>query len=140
MSRPSDPFLAEWTGIITRYLKDVMGKLTEYYSSAAPASVLPGSGSFFPQSQKPALENALKQWSYVTQLAQHMYQVVNEQETGNRNSDVVFFFYEEFLLNRHDFLTWLIDQMRLLKSEEEGVLKLLLPQALKVCLPYGSHY
>ncbi|XP_065840950.1 mediator of RNA polymerase II transcription subunit 12-like protein isoform X2 [Oscarella lobularis] len=109
--RPAGDASREWTGIITRYLKDVMGKLTEYYSSAAPASVLPGSGSFFPQSQKPALENALKQWSYVTQLAQHMYQ--------------------EFLLNRHDFLTWLIDQMRLLKSEEEGVLKLLLPQALK---------
>jgi mediator of RNA polymerase II transcription subunit 12 len=103
----------EWTMIITRYLKDLIGRLTEYFCSVPTASNSgsANTSSLFPQHQRPHIENAQKQWVYLTRLLCWMY--------------------EDNLLSAHMFLTWLVEQWKALKPDDDGLLKLLLPQTFQ---------
>lgn len=132
----------EWTGTIIKFLKELIPKLAEYYhtgppleklASAAPistsaslstsstssSSILtvppplasPASSSLIPVPTTPQEEHklALKQWNYCTQLCKYMF--------------------EEGLLDKHEFLNWILDLLDKLKAQtnEDGILKLYLP-------------
>lgn len=134
----------EWTGTIIKFLKDLIPKLMEYYHfgpplekpaapSVNPASSMtsssstsgssltvppplasPASSSLIPIPATPQEEQklALKQWTYCTQLCKYMF--------------------EEGLLDKHEFLTWILDLFDKLRTQptEDGILKLYLPLAL----------
>ena len=135
----------EWTGTIIKFLKELIPKLMEYYHTGAPlekppsssmsmnsssnlnpnnpsSSVLtvpppltsPASSSLIPIPATPQEEQklALKQWNYCTQLCKYMF--------------------EEGLLDKHEFLNWILDLLDKLRaqSNEDGILKLYLPLTL----------
>lgn len=135
----------EWTGTMIKFLKDLIPKLIEYYHTGPPlektaASANPASNptvnssssgssltvppplaspagagsSLIPLPATPQEEQklALKQWTYCTQLCKYMF--------------------EEGLLDKHEFLNWILDLLDKLRSQptEDGILKLYLPIAL----------
>ncbi|KAG5680297.1 hypothetical protein PVAND_009814 [Polypedilum vanderplanki] len=143
----------EWTGTMIKFLKDLVPKLLEYYHTgppiekpssnissntnpssnlntssssststltippplASPAGSSSTSTSLIPIPATPQEEQklALKQWNYCTQLCKYMF--------------------EEGLLDKHEFLNWileLLDKLRTQPQSEDGILKLYLPLTL----------
>ena len=135
----------EWTGTMIKFLKDLVPKLMEYYhtgpplekpsvtsSSNQPSSsssntgssgssltvppplASPASASIIPVPATPQEEQklALKQWTYCTELCKYMF--------------------EEGLLDKHEFLNWILEMFDKLRTQptEDGILKLYLPIAL----------
>lgn len=138
----------EWTGTIIKFLKELIPKLIEYYHTGPPlekttvigptssssSTLNPNSSSSTPSSSiltvPPPLASpasslipipatpqeeqklALKQWNYCTQLCKYMF--------------------EEGLLDKHEFLNWILDLLDKLRaqSNEDGILKLYLPLTL----------
>lgn len=134
----------EWTGTMIKFLKDLIPKLMEYYHTGPPLEksstsssnqpsnmsssnnpsnssltvppplASPASSSILPVPATPQEEQklALKQWSYCTQLCKYMF--------------------EEGLLDKHEFLNWILDLFDKLRTQptEDGILKLYLPIAL----------
>jgi mediator of RNA polymerase II transcription subunit 12 len=137
----------EWTGTMIKFLKDLVPKLMEYYHTGPPleksatsvsnnssnnlttssgssgssltvppplASPAGASSSLIPVPANPQEEQklALKQWTYCTQLCKYMF--------------------EEGLLDKQEFLAWILDSFDKLRSQstEDGILKLYLPLAL----------
>lgn len=138
----------EWTGTLIKFMKDLIPKLQENYhqgtnpekSSSSLHSSSNHSNSIPPPMASPAAmhspansssstnsclplssltssqdesKNALRQWNYCTQLSKYMY--------------------EEALLERQEFLNWileLLDKMRTQPSED-GLQKLIVPFALQ---------
>lgn len=64
-------------------------------------------------SQQEEQKLAVKQWNYCTMLSKYMY--------------------EEGLLDRQDFLTWIVELVEKIRSQptEDGILKLYLPLTLQ---------
>ena len=52
-----------------------------------------------------------KNWQYFTQLTRHLF--------------------EEGLLDKHDFLTWLLDLFEKIKSPDDSVMKIIIPLLLQ---------
>lgn len=98
-----DPNL-EWTQISTRYLREQLAKISDFYhmvSSMGDVSV-PASAD---------VEQALKQWEYSVKLAFHMFQ--------------------EGMLEKHEYLTWILDVLEKIRPMDDDLLKLLLPLMLQ---------
>lgn len=148
----TDP-ATEWTGTMIKFMKDLIPKLQDHYhQSALPertqnfssnsntsnnpsASILttvpqpltspaanihsPAHASSTPSSNQQVgftlddYKTALKQWTYSTQLCKYMF--------------------EEGLLDRHDFLNWVLDLLDKMKSQpsDDGILKLFLPLTMQ---------
>lgn len=147
----------EWSGTLIKFMKDIIPKLLEYYHTGPPndkaSSVLSTSGSTtnntsninsstnntsnstssvltvppplaspnvgsnvsiltIPATPQEEQKLALKQWNYCTQLSKYMY--------------------EEGLLDKHEFLNWILDLFDKMRSQptEDGILRLYLPLAL----------
>lgn len=135
----------EWTGTMIKFLKDLIPKLQEHYHQGPlpekppppiPAALVPAvlppslntsTNTISPSLSSPAGQSnpapplspqeeqklAKKQWSYCTQLAKYMY--------------------EEGLLDKHEFLNWVLDLLDKIKSQptDDGILRLFLPIALQ---------
>lgn len=129
----------EWTGTMIKFLKDLIPKLMEYYHTGPPLEkpsattatnptnmsssgntsgssltvppslASPAGATATPQEEQ---KLALKQWTYCTQLCKYMF--------------------EEGLLDKHEFLNWILDLFDKLRTQptEDGILKLYLPLAL----------
>ncbi|XP_056005371.1 mediator of RNA polymerase II transcription subunit 12-like protein isoform X2 [Ostrea edulis] len=93
----------EWCQAITKYLRDQIQKIQEPHSG-------PGSTAGFLTVSQPDPNQALRQWQYTCKLARHMY--------------------DEGLVDRHEFLSWLIDLVEKMKQNEDTVFKLLMAQIL----------
>ncbi|XP_072935735.1 mediator of RNA polymerase II transcription subunit 12 isoform X2 [Epargyreus clarus] len=140
----------EWTSTLIKFLKDQIPKLSEYYQSAVPGNISdktppsqsgqgtpshnssgnppggstpnsltvpnsmhsPGnSGSSTPGSgDSTDWRQALKYWNYCCRLARYLL--------------------DEGLLDRHDFLTWIIELLDK-RAPDDGLLRLFLPLALQ---------
>ncbi|XP_055373234.1 mediator of RNA polymerase II transcription subunit 12 [Condylostylus longicornis] len=131
----------EWTGTLVKYMKDLLPKLQESYNPEKPASnvshntnplyghvpmltqsitspaPIHGSGSMALNnliSSGDENKNVVKHWNYCTQLSKFMY--------------------EEGLLDRQEFLNWLLELLEKMKFQlnDDGFYKLILP----FCLQY----
>uniref|UniRef100_A0A673UMV9 Mediator complex subunit 12L n=1 Tax=Suricata suricatta TaxID=37032 RepID=A0A673UMV9_SURSU len=100
----TDPNL-EWTQISTRYLREQLAKISDFYHMASSA----GDG---PIPVPPDVEQAMKQWEYNEKLAFHMFQ--------------------EGMLEKHEYLTWILDVLEKIRPMDDDLLKLLLPLMLQV--------
>ncbi|XP_077204785.1 mediator of RNA polymerase II transcription subunit 12-like protein isoform X2 [Paroedura picta] len=99
----ADPNL-EWTQIATRYLREQLAKIAEFYhvtSNQASSSV----------AVPPEVEQALKQWEY--------------------NEKLAFYMFQEGMLERHEYLTWILDVLEKIRPADDELLKLLLPLMLQ---------
>uniref|UniRef100_A0A803YJU1 Mediator complex subunit Med12 domain-containing protein n=1 Tax=Meleagris gallopavo TaxID=9103 RepID=A0A803YJU1_MELGA len=95
----------EWTQVITRYLREQLAKVAEFYhvtSSQGNSSVV------MPQE----MEQALKQWEY--------------------NEKLSFYMFQEGMLERHEYLTWILDVLEKIRPADDDILKLVLPLVLQV--------
>uniref|UniRef100_A0A452H3B1 Mediator complex subunit Med12 domain-containing protein n=1 Tax=Gopherus agassizii TaxID=38772 RepID=A0A452H3B1_9SAUR len=100
-----DPFI-EWTQIITKYLSEQLQRISEFYRQ------LSGQGCGSPSGPMPQeVEHALKQWDYNEKLAMFMFQ--------------------DGMLDRHEFLTWVLECFEKIRPGEDELLKLLLPLLLR---------
>ncbi|XP_045440042.1 mediator of RNA polymerase II transcription subunit 12-like protein isoform X2 [Pipistrellus kuhlii] len=98
-----DPNL-EWTQISTRYLREQLAKISDFYHMASSM----GDG---PVPVPPDVEQTLKQWEYNAKLAFHMFQ--------------------EGMLEKHEYLTWILDVLEKIRPMDDDLLKLLLPLMLQ---------
>ncbi|XP_072474419.1 mediator of RNA polymerase II transcription subunit 12-like protein isoform X5 [Notamacropus eugenii] len=99
----TDPNM-EWTQISTRYLREQLAKIADFYHLASA----PGNGSMvMPQD----VEQALKQWEY--------------------NEKLAFYMFQEGMLERHEYLTWILDVLEKIRPVDDDLLKLLLPLMLQ---------
>ncbi|XP_055677088.1 mediator of RNA polymerase II transcription subunit 12 isoform X2 [Lutzomyia longipalpis] len=146
----------EWTGTMIKFMRELIPKLHEHYyqgvlpeklqsssassstptSSASSTSITntvptpltspassmhspgnlgstPSSTLLAPPSPQDEHKLALKQWTYCMQLSKYMY--------------------EEGLLDKHEFLNWILDLLDKVRSQptDDGLLKLFLPLALQ---------
>uniref|UniRef100_A0A8I3W4V1 Mediator complex subunit 12L n=1 Tax=Callithrix jacchus TaxID=9483 RepID=A0A8I3W4V1_CALJA len=101
--QPADPNL-EWTQISTRYLREQLAKISDFYHMASSS----GDG---PVPVPPEVEQAMKQWEYNEKLAFHMFQ--------------------EGMLEKHEYLTWILDVLEKIRPMDDDLLKLLLPLMLQ---------
>ncbi|EHB15208.1 Mediator of RNA polymerase II transcription subunit 12-like protein [Heterocephalus glaber] len=101
--QPTDPNL-EWTQISTRYLREQLAKISDFYHMAS-------STSDGPIPVPPDVEQAMKQWEYNEKLAFHMFQ--------------------EGMLEKHEYLTWILDVLEKIRPMDDDLLKLLLPLMLQ---------
>uniref|UniRef100_A0A8C7I9J1 Mediator complex subunit 12 n=1 Tax=Oncorhynchus kisutch TaxID=8019 RepID=A0A8C7I9J1_ONCKI len=101
-----DPCI-EWTQIITKYLWEQLQKVAEFYRQS------PSQGCGSPLPANPAeVDTAMKQWEYNEKLAMFMFQ--------------------DGMLDRHEFLTWVLECFEKVRPGEDELLKLLLPLLLQV--------
>lgn len=137
----------EWTSTLIKFLKDQIPRLAEYYQNAVPNNIpektppsqsgqgtpshnssgnTPGSSTpnsslsnsmHSPGSNALGLMNdnmdwrqALKLWTYCTRLSKYLL--------------------DEGLLDRHDFLTWIIDLLDK-RTPDDGLMRIFLPLALQ---------
>ncbi|XP_040423286.1 mediator of RNA polymerase II transcription subunit 12-like protein isoform X11 [Cygnus olor] len=99
----TDPNI-EWTQITTRYLREQLAKVAEFYHVTSSQ----GNGSVvMPQE----MEQALKQWEY--------------------NEKLSFYMFQEGMLERHEYLTWILDVLEKIRPTDDDLLKLLLPLMLQ---------
>ncbi|NXY15219.1 MD12L protein, partial [Atrichornis clamosus] len=98
----TDPNI-EWTQIVTKYLREQLAKVAEFYhgtSSQGHSVVMP-----------PEVEQALQQWEY--------------------NEKLSFYMFQEGMLERHEYLTGILDVLEKIRPTDDDVLKLLLPLMLQ---------
>uniref|UniRef100_A0A673C4E1 Mediator complex subunit 12 n=1 Tax=Sphaeramia orbicularis TaxID=375764 RepID=A0A673C4E1_9TELE len=101
-----DPCI-EWTQIITKYLWEQLQKVAEFYRQ------YPSQGCSSPLPATPSdVETAMKQWEYNEKLAMFMFQ--------------------DGMLDRHEFLTWVLECFEKVRPGEDELLRLLLPLLLQV--------
>uniref|UniRef100_A0A8C8E9R4 Mediator complex subunit 12L n=1 Tax=Otus sunia TaxID=257818 RepID=A0A8C8E9R4_9STRI len=100
----TDPNI-EWTQIITKYLREQLAKVAEFYHVASSQG---NSSIVMPQE----MEQALKQWEY--------------------NEKLSFYMFQEGMLERHEYLTWILDVLEKIRPTDDDLLKLLLPLMLQV--------
>lgn len=94
----------EWTQILTRYLREQLVKIADFYhknSSQCSSSVLVTQD----------VEQALRQWEY--------------------NEKLAFYMFQEGLLERHEYLTWMLDVLEKVCPLDDELLKILLPLVLQ---------
>ncbi|NXD14568.1 MD12L protein, partial [Nothocercus nigrocapillus] len=94
----------EWTQIITRYLREQLAKVAEFYRMTSGQ----GSNSVVTPQE---MEQALKQWEY--------------------NEKLSFYMFQEGMLERHEYLTWILDVLEKIRPIDDDLLKLLLPLVLQ---------
>ncbi|XP_030311777.1 mediator of RNA polymerase II transcription subunit 12-like protein [Calypte anna] len=99
----TDPNI-EWTQIITRYLREQLAKVAEFCHATSSQG---NSSVVMPQE----MEQALKQWEY--------------------NEKLSFYMFQEGMLERHEYLTWILDVLEKIRPTDDDLLKLLLPLMLQ---------
>lgn len=109
----------EWTQVLCKFSKDLYVKLADHYhgsSNGTPTNLLSnsssnnslGSSGFI---NSLGFEQLLKSWHYTTRLAYSLY--------------------EEGLLDKHEYLVWVLDQLEKIKSTEDTMLKIVLPLVMQ---------
>ncbi|XP_039210779.1 mediator of RNA polymerase II transcription subunit 12 isoform X2 [Crotalus tigris] len=105
-----DPF-SEWTQIITKFLWEQLQKIADFHRQLL-AQACSSPSSIMPQE----VEHSVKQWDYNEKLAMFMFQ--------------------DGMLDRHEFLTWVLECFEKIRPGEDELLKLLLP----LLLQYSSEF
>ncbi|XP_012937095.1 mediator of RNA polymerase II transcription subunit 12-like protein [Aplysia californica] len=98
----------DWTQALTKYLKDQLQKIQDFYHGTSTPQATPFLLAQAPNPSQVDLDLAMKNWNYCTRFANHMY--------------------EEGLFDRHEFLSWIIELPDKMKQVDDVVLKLILAQ------------
>ncbi|XP_069105326.1 mediator of RNA polymerase II transcription subunit 12-like protein isoform X3 [Argopecten irradians] len=101
----------DWCQSLTKFMRDQIQKIQDPYHGTPGG---PTSGFLTVSTNTNIqidLDLAIKQWHYSCKLARHMY--------------------DEGLVDRNEFLTWMIDLLEKLKQTEDTVLKLVMAQVLQ---------
>lgn len=109
----------EWTQVLCKFTKDLYVKLADHYhgsSNGTPTNLLSNSnsnslGSSGQFINSLGFDQLLKSWHYTTRLAYSLY--------------------EEGLLDKHEYLVWVLDQLEKIKSTEDTMLKIVLPLVMQ---------
>ncbi|XP_068136917.1 mediator of RNA polymerase II transcription subunit 12-like protein isoform X2 [Hyperolius riggenbachi] len=99
----TDPNI-EWTQILTRYLREQLMKIADFYHTNS-------SQCSSPVAVTQDVEQALRQWEY--------------------NEKLAFYMFQEGLLERHEYLTWMLDVLEKIRPLDDELLKILLPLVLQ---------
>jgi len=101
-------FGVEWTQALTKFLHEQLQKIIEHHkgSGAQVGFLTAGPTSVID------VEAATRHWNYGMLLVQHMY--------------------DEGLIDRHEFLSWLIELLEKVRTADDTVLKLIMGQVLRV--------
>ncbi|NWT84489.1 MD12L protein, partial [Lanius ludovicianus] len=99
----TDPNI-EWTQIVTKCLREQLAKIAEFYHGTSSQ----GNSSVAMPSE---VEQALRQWEY--------------------NEKLSFYMFQEGMLERHEYLTWILDVLEKIRPTDDDLLKLLLPLMLQ---------
>ncbi|XP_077146875.1 mediator of RNA polymerase II transcription subunit 12-like protein [Ranitomeya variabilis] len=99
----TDPNI-EWTQILTKYLRDQLVKIADFYHANSSQC-----NTALAVTQD--MEQALKQWEYTEKLA--------------------FYMFQEGLLERHEYLTWMLEVLEKAHPLDDELLKILLPLVLQ---------
>ncbi|XP_040285885.1 mediator of RNA polymerase II transcription subunit 12-like protein [Bufo bufo] len=102
----TDPNI-EWTQILTKYLRDQLVKIADFYHASSSQQ----SQSNNPLVVTQDMEQALKQWEY--------------------NEKLAFYMFQEGLLERHQYLTWMLEVLEKVHPLDDELLKILLPLVLQ---------
>lgn len=101
---------------MTKFLHEQLQKIIEHYKgTGAPVGFLTAGPTSVID-----VDAATRQWNYVMLLVQHMY--------------------DEGLIDRHDFLCWLIELLEKVRAADDTVLKLIVGQVLRVSFAQGIHF
>ncbi|XP_063967745.1 mediator of RNA polymerase II transcription subunit 12-like protein isoform X1 [Lytechinus pictus] len=128
--QPNDPS-QDWCLIITKFLKSQLDKIVEYNNTASLVSAQQAAASNAKQSSSSGssllgggmgsmgmgsgsmggstieLEKCVKLWQYTTELARYLYQ--------------------EGMLECHDYLSWLVDTLEKVNTNDDSTFRFLLP-------------
>ncbi|KAM3930465.1 mediator of RNA polymerase II transcription subunit 12-like protein [Leptodactylus fuscus] len=99
----TDPNI-EWTQILTKYLRDQLVKIADFYHANS-------SQCNSPLVVTQDMEQALKHWEY--------------------NEKLAFYMFQEGLLERHEYLTWMLEVLEKVHPLDDELLKILLPLVLQ---------
>ncbi|KAM4040633.1 mediator of RNA polymerase II transcription subunit 12-like protein isoform 3-T5 [Anomaloglossus baeobatrachus] len=99
----TDPNI-EWTQILTRYLRDQLVKIGDFYHANSSQC----SNSLVATQD---MEQALQQWEY--------------------NEKLAFYMFQEGLLERHEYLSWMLEVLEKVHPLDDELLKILLPLVLQ---------
>ncbi|KAG1673141.1 Mediator of RNA polymerase II transcription subunit 12-like protein [Nymphon striatum] len=99
----TDPSI-DWTLTLCKFLKEQFQKLADYYHTSHNPSISSMTVTV-------DIENTYNLWNYCNQLARYMF--------------------EEGLLDKHEYLMWMLELMEKSKSSDDGILKLILPIILQ---------
>lgn len=97
----------EWTIALCKFLREQYQKLCEFYHGVSPSPTTPAN----PAANAIVSDEVPKQWQYYTQLARQLF------ESG--------------LLDKHDFLLWLLELLEKIKSPDDSVLGIVVPLVLQ---------
>lgn len=101
----------EWTSFLCKFLKEHYYKIIDSLNGGNNNSSSLQSSLMLQQNVPPptpqTTEELLKQWNYYIQLAEHLY--------------------EAKLLDRHEFLSWLVELFEKIKSVEDVLIHLVVP-------------
>ncbi|XP_067143152.1 mediator of RNA polymerase II transcription subunit 12-like protein isoform X2 [Centruroides vittatus] len=117
----------EWTQALCKFLREQLQKLAEHYHSSIALgsasnttstsmgsgsnSNVIGSSSTGSNSLNVSVDVAYKHWQYICQLARHLF--------------------EEGLLDRQDFLLWILELLEKTKCPDDPIMKLIMPLVLQ---------
>jgi len=101
-------FIVEWTQALTKFLHEQLQKIIEHYKGTGTQVGFLTAGP----TSVIDMDAATRQWNYVMLLVQHMY--------------------DDGLIDRHEFLSWLIELLEKVKVADDTVLKLIMGQVLRV--------
>lgn len=97
----------EWTSFLCKFLKEHYIRTSESINTSMFTPI----GSSLHLQPPPDTEELLKQWDYYVQVVKHMY--------------------DDNLLDRHDYLTWLLEMFEKIKSVDDPMLNLIVPMLVQ---------
>jgi mediator of RNA polymerase II transcription subunit 12 len=109
----SDPS-SEWTTVVIKFLKEQLTEINALIQSGggpSPGSSLGGTGLLDPDPNQPEKSVNFKHWTYVTELTQVMYY--------------------QGLLDRQEFLQWVVETVERCKYPDDPIMRLILPLVLQ---------
>ncbi len=110
--RPLPDPSQDWTGDIVKFLRDQLSELNAFaYQASSSSSSLSGLVQGISEEVKPESNTNFKYWQYTTSLCELMY--------------------HQGLLDRQEFLQWILESIERCKYPDEPIMRLILPLILQ---------
>ncbi|RWS26166.1 thyroid hormone receptor-associated protein-like protein, partial [Leptotrombidium deliense] len=101
----------EWTSALCKFLRELYQKLCDNYHGVTSVNSNFSTSTSSGSTGNVNVEVAYKQWQYCTQLARYLF--------------------EEGLLDKHEFLMWILDLFEKIKLPDDSVMRIIVPLLLQ---------